>query len=124
MNRIIALIFPLLFLGTVGADAAWKFPAKVRFETGEGFSPWTAANVAFATGGELNRTATAGGTFNVEDGRFAVVPMSDGKYNVVRLSGYVPCGSRFTPACLLDGRADGFDGSGRHWQLCVNAICK
>jgi hypothetical protein len=60
----------------------------------------------------------------VQDGRFAVVPMNDGKFNVVRLSGYTPCGASFTPACLFNGRADGFDGSGRHWQFCTNDICK
>jgi len=123
MKKIIALILPLLLLGT-GANAAWKFPAKVRFETGEGFSAWTNADVAFAMGGELNRVAKSGDTFSVQDGRYAVVPMNDGKFNVVRLSGYVSCGSSFTPVCLINGRADGFDGSGRHWQFCTNDICK
>jgi hypothetical protein len=110
--------------GNRGCTSRWKYPTKVRFESGEDFSPWTTANVAFAMGGELNRVATAGGKFNVEDGRFAVVPMSDGKFNVVRLSGYAPCGSTFTSACLLNGRADGFDGRGRHWQFCITEICQ
>lgn len=124
MKTTAALILTFLLLGAAGADAAWKQPVKVRFETGEDFSPWTTTDVAFAMGGELNRTSTGGGKFNVEDGRFAVVPMSSGKFNVVRLSGYAPCGSSFTPACLLNGRADGFDGSGRHWQFCANAVCQ
>jgi hypothetical protein len=60
MKKIIALILPLLLLGTAAANAAWKFPAKVRFETGAGFSPWTKADVAFAMGGELNRVSKSG----------------------------------------------------------------
>ncbi|HEY4125397.1 MAG TPA: hypothetical protein VGM36_12335 [Rhizomicrobium sp.] len=124
MKTMLAPISLLLLLTTAVAQAAWKYPTKVRFESGGDFSPWTTANVAFAMGGELNRVSTAGGKFNVEDGRFAVVPMSDGTFNVVRLSGYAPCGSSFTSACLLNGHADGFDGRGRHWQFCANETCQ
>lgn len=123
MKTTLALVLPCLLLGSVHAEAAWKRPAQVRYETDAGFTPWTTANVAFATGRELNRTAAIGAQYNSEDGRFAVIPMTDGKYNVVRLSGYAACGLGFTSDCLPGGRADGFDGSGRHWQLCTNPKC-
>lgn len=123
MKKTIALMLPLLLLSTMGADAAWKRPTQVRYESGNGFTPWTVANVAFATGTELNRTAPSGAQYRTPDGRFAVIPMNNGEFNVVRLSGYVACGSGFAPDCLSDGRADGFDGAGRHWQFCINAKC-
>ena len=123
MNKTFALLAPLLLLGPVNAHAAWKRPVQVRYEMGSGFTPWVTANVAFATGRELNRTAASGARYNTEDGRFAVIPMSNGAYNVVRLSGYAPCGLGFTADCLPRGRADGFDGTGRHWQLCTNPKC-
>lgn len=123
MKKMIAGMLPLLFLATAGAEAAWKRPTQVRYETGSGFKPWTMANVAFATGGELNRTAPRGAQYRVVDGRFAVIPMDNGEFNVVRLSGFAACGAGFTPDCLPGGRADGFDGTGRHWQFCTHAKC-
>lgn len=122
MKKTMLLLLSLLLLAN-SADAAWKRPTKVRYETGNGFQPWTIANVAFATGNELNRTAPSGAQYRAVDGRFAVIPMDNGEFNVVRLSGYAACGANFTLDCLPGGRADGFDGTGRHWQLCTNATC-
>jgi hypothetical protein len=121
MRRLLAFVLPLLFLAGA-ADASWKFPTRARFDAGDGFTPWTNANVLFATGRELNRVSTNTVPYP-SDGRFAVVPMTDGELNVVRLSGFVSCGSSFTPSCILNGRADGFDGKARHWQLCTNPKC-
>ncbi|MGN6148608.1 MAG: hypothetical protein ACTHPD_08730 [Rhizomicrobium sp.] len=121
MRRLIALALPLLFL--VGpADASWKFPTRVRYEVGSGFTPWANANVLFVTGNELNRVAT-NTQLRPAEARFAVIPMTDGELNIVRLSGFVACGSAFTADCIPGGRADGFDGKGRHWQLCTHAKC-
>ena len=123
MKKMYALVIPLVLFGSAGADAAWKRPTQVRYETDSGFTPWTNANVAFATGRELNRTAAPGAPYRAADGRFAVIPMNNGEFNVVRLSGYAPCGLGFTPDCLPGGRSDGFDGTGRHWQICTNPKC-
>ena len=121
MRRLLAFVLPLLFLAGA-ADASWKFPTRVRFDAGDGFTPWTNANVLFVTGRELNRVSTNVAPYP-ENGRFAVVPMTDGELKVVRLSGFVACGSSFTASCLMEGRADAFDGKGRHWQLCTNPKC-
>jgi hypothetical protein len=122
MKTILAFAALALTLSASSALASWKFPAQVRSEDGDGFTPWTRATVLFATGNELNRV-TPGLKYEGVDGRYAVIPMTSGEYNVVRLSGYVNCGSTFTPACLPGGRADGFDGQGHHWQVCTNPKC-
>lgn len=121
MRKLLVLVLPL-FVVCGAAHASWKFPARVRYEMGDGFTSWTNANVLFVTGSELNRVSTSA-TPHAADGRFAVIPMTDGELNIVTLSGFVPCSSGFTSACFPGGRADGFDGQGRHWQLCTNAKC-
>jgi len=121
MRKLLALVIPLLILAST-AHANWKLPAHVRYEMGDGFTPWTTANVLFVTGGELNRVATNTKPYPL-DGRFAVIPMTDGELNIVTLSGAMPCGGAFTAGCMPDGRADGFDGKGRHWQVCTNVKC-
>lgn len=123
MNKPLLLLLPLLMLCTTSAEAGWKTSAKVRYEQSAGFTSWTNATVTFATGRELNRVAT-NGQLNPDDARFAVIPMTSGELDVVRLSGFAACNAGFTAACLPDGRADGFDGSGRHWQVCLNDVCE
>jgi hypothetical protein len=121
MRPTLALLLPLLLLGNA-ADASWKFPTRVRYELGSGFTPWTNADVLFVTGNELNRVST-NTQLRAADARFAVIPTTDGELNVVRLSGFVACSTVFTSDCVPGGRADGFDGKGRHWQLCTNTKC-
>lgn len=117
------LVSILLVISTAGAEAGWKTPAKVRYEQGSGYTPWTTSSVTFATGHELNRVSTTT-QINPDDARFMVIPMATGEFNVVRLSGYAACSTGFTATCLPGGRGDGFDGSGRHWQVCLNDVCK
>lgn len=122
MKTISSFAILVLLLSTASASASWNIPAQVRYENDDGFTPWTRAHVAFATGTELNRV-THGIKYADSDGRYAVVPMTSGSFNVVRLSGFVSCGGGFVPACLPGGRADGFDAQGRHWQICINPKC-
>ena len=118
-----SLFCVLAFMATTTvALASWKYPTDVRSDMGDGFTPWTRADVIFATGAELDRV-TGGIKYDGSDGRYAVVPMTSGTFNVVRLSGFVSCSGGFSPACLPGGRADGYDSQGRHWQFCTNPRC-
>ncbi|HWA29656.1 MAG TPA: hypothetical protein VG867_01100 [Rhizomicrobium sp.] len=121
--KMVSVLAVLVLAFTAGqAVASWKFPAQVRYENDDGFTPWSRAVVTFATGGELN-LVTKSLKYDNSDARYMVVPMTSGDFNVIRLSGFVPCGGRFTQACLPGGRGDGFDGQGRHWQVCTNPKC-
>ena len=120
-KEIASALFVLTFLASP-ASAEWAQPAKVRFETGNQYSPWRAAQVTFATGVELNR-ASVSFKYNALGGRYAVIPLGQGENSIVQLSGFAYCVGNFNQACLPGGKADGFDAQGRHWQICTTPSC-
>jgi hypothetical protein len=122
MARFPFIIGLMLILPVAQASADWTLPAKVRFESGAQYTPWTAAQVTFMTGAELNRAANAF-SYNALGGRYAVIPIGDGQNSIVQLSGFAYCTGNFNQTCLPGGRADGFDAQGRHWQICTTPSC-
>ena len=110
-------MFALVFLAGP-ASAEWVQPAKVRFENGDQYTPWAAAQVTFATGAEMNK-ASGSFAYNALGGRYAVIPLGQGETSIVNLSGFAFCTGNFNQACLPGGKADGFDAQGRHWQICT-----
>ena len=112
----------VLLLSITQASAEWVVPAKVRFNEGVQYTPWSEAQVRFVTGAELNRAMNAF-TYNALGGRYAIVPLGNGQSSIVQLTSLAFCTGNFNPACLPGGRSDGIDRQGRHWQICTTQSC-
>lgn len=121
LTRFLFLVFAISYCSL--AQAKYTQTCKVKYRTQYGWSDGYTVDVNFLTGYELN-DATSSFNYNSYS-VYAVIFWGDGEASVIKLSGYLSCGSEATQRCISSsyGSLTGEDQSGRQWKICTSGYC-
>lgn len=117
----LALAVSLAWLAS-SAQAEVRTPAKVRYQSQEGWSDWYSLEVVYAKGRELNQS-----THSYDyDGfaSYAVIFFARDQAAVIEIDQITMCGTEFNASCIPRfGNTTGKDQQGRNWEVCTSRYC-
>lgn len=121
MNKLILII--VFCLSITHADAKYVQTCSVKYMTKDGWSKKYDIEVTFISGTELNE-ATNTYDYNMY-AVYAVIFWGKGQASVIKLSGYLLCGTEVDKTCITNTYQDlkGKDQNEEEWKICVGDYC-
>jgi len=123
MKKAFLLIAILMFcVSPIWAEYTQTCKVKYKKQYDE-WSDYYRVDVHFLTGSELN-TKTKSFNYSSYD-VYAVVFWSKDQATVMKLSGYMGCGSEVDENCINNkySNLEGTDQEGRSWEICTKSNC-
>ena len=106
------------------AQAAYREPCTLKYETPEGWSEPYDIECMYATGSELNES-TRGFRFDVFNA-YVIAFWTEDQASVIKIEGFVDCGAEAKHGCADRPlrKLHGIDQDGKRWEVCQEEASK